>query len=185
MTVVKGGINGVEMSRHWSMPSANTLTILPILKLVGRYIRGSKLSLDPFARNCSVCDITNDLNENTSAMFNMFALDFLKTIVSNGITADLVIFDPPFSPRQIKECYESIGLKMAQSDALMTNWKKERDVINDILSPDGYVISFGWNSNGMGIKRQFKIIELMLVSHGAGHNDTIVTVENRITRRLI
>jgi hypothetical protein len=44
----------------------------------------------------------------------------------------------------------------------------------------GYCISFGWNSNGMGKNRGFEIVEILLVSHGGHHNDTIVTVERKV-----
>jgi hypothetical protein len=39
---------------------------------------------------------------------------------------------------------------------------------------------FGWNSSGIGIKRGFELIEVLLVCHGGSHNDTIVTVERKI-----
>ena len=90
---------------------------------------------------------------------------------------DLVIFDPPYSPRQIKECYDGIGKKMRQMDAFRTHWKPERDVINELLVPGGYVLSLGWNSIGMGKKRDYTIKELLLVCHGPGHNDTICMAE--------
>jgi hypothetical protein len=32
----------------------------------------------------------------------------------------------------------------------------------------------------MGIKRNFKLIEVLIVAHGGAHNDTIVTVERKI-----
>lgn len=41
----------------------------------------------------------------------------------------------------------------------------------------GEVLSFGWNSVGMGKSRGFEIVEIMLVSHGGMHNDTIYVRE--------
>lgn len=32
----------------------------------------------------------------------------------------------------------------------------------------------------MGIKRDFELLEVLLVAHGAAHNDTIVTVERKL-----
>jgi len=40
------------------------------------------------------------------------------------------------------------------------------------------VISFGWNSGGIGKTNGFEILEILLVAHGA-HNDTICTVERK------
>ena len=39
------------------------------------------------------------------------------------------------------------------------------------------VITFGWNSGGIGKKYGFEIIRILLVPHGGWHNDTICTVE--------
>ena len=56
----------------------------------------------------------------------------------------------------------------------MGNLKKE---IARITKPNGIVISFGWNTNGIGKTKGFEIIEIMTVAHGGQHNDTICTVE--------
>ena len=44
----------------------------------------------------------------------------------------------------------------------------------------GKVVSFGWNSGGIGMKYGFKIDRILLVPHGGSHNDTIVTVETKL-----
>ena len=59
-------------------------------------------------------------------------------------------------------------------------WKKCKDEIDRILKPNGIVISFGWNSNGMGKTRGYAKKEILLVAHGDNHNDTIVTVEKKV-----
>lgn len=41
----------------------------------------------------------------------------------------------------------------------------------------GKVITFGWNSGGIGYKYGFEIERILLVPHGGWHNDTICTVE--------
>ena len=43
----------------------------------------------------------------------------------------------------------------------------------------GVVLSFGWNSNGMGAPAGFKVVEVLLCRHGGGHNDTICLAEVR------
>ena len=53
-----------------------------------------------------------------------------------------------------------------------------------IVEPGGYAILCGWNSNGLGRKNGFKLIEVLLVPHGWQKGDTIVTVEKKINRRL-
>lgn len=167
----------MKFTRVWAMPSSNTFEIPPIGDLVKYYLRQSKVSIDPFARNKRWATYTNDLNPATEAEYHMDVLDFLKMLKEKNIRADLVIFDPPYSPRQIKECYDSIGLKMGALDAMRTNWQPERDLIDDLLVVGGYVISCGWNTMGMGEKRPYEQVELLDVCHGVGHNDTLVLVE--------
>lgn len=161
------------------MPASDTFDVLPIGELIKRHLRKSKISVDPFARNKRWATYTNDLNPETAAEYHMDAYEFLLMLKNKGVQADLVIFDPPYSPRQIKECYDSIGLKMGQLDAMRTNWQPERDLINQILAVGGVVVSCGWNSMGMGQKRPFSQDELLIVCHGVGHNDTLVLVESK------
>jgi hypothetical protein len=42
------------------------------------------------------------------------------------------------------------------------------------------VISFGYNSNGIGRSRGFDVIEIMLLFFGGNRNDIIVTVERKV-----
>ena len=42
------------------------------------------------------------------------------------------------------------------------------------------MLSFGWNSGGIGKSLGFEIIEILLVAHGGAHNDTICTVERKL-----
>jgi hypothetical protein len=165
------------------MPSADTFSVKPIGEFVKRYLKRSRISVDPFARNCKLARFTNDLNPETSAQSHLDAETFLKdlTFADKPGVCDLLIFDPPYSPRQISECYKSIGREVGtegtQNAAL---YKRCRDAAVPILSPNAIVLSFGWNSAGMGKGRDFEIIEILLVCHGAGHNDTICLAEKRI-----
>jgi hypothetical protein len=59
-------------------------------------------------------------------------------------------------------------------------WSNCRKEISRIVKSTGKVISFGWNTNGIGIKHGFKITKVVLVAHGSQHNDTIATVEVKI-----
>ena len=68
-------------------------------------------------------------------------------------------------------------MKDTQNGAL---YKRVKDAFSPKIKTNGKVICFGWNSMGFGIKRGFQIERILLVSHGGGHNDTIVTVERKI-----
>ena len=37
-----------------------------------------------------------------------------------------------------------------------------------------------WNSNGVGKKRNFEMVEVLLFPHGGSKHDTIVTVDKKL-----
>jgi hypothetical protein len=173
--------SNVTIKRTWAMPNKDTHKVVPIYDFMVGYLQKAMFSIDPFARDCELAHYRNDLNPNTKATSHLDSLMFLKKLEAQNDRPDLVIFDPPYSPEQMKRAYDSFGLKMAGRDALRTaGWKDEKDVIAKILTDKGIVLSFGWNSSGMGEKRGFEIIEILLVCHGAGHHDTICMAERRI-----
>lgn len=176
----------VNYHRVWAMPSADTFDIPPIGVLVKRYLRESSCSVDPFARNKEWATWTNDLNPDTRAQYHMQAIDFLLMLKSKDVMADLVLFDPPYSPRQIKEVYDGIGKEMGREGGqLSSGWTAERNAIHEILAVGGIVISCGWNSMGMGLRHGYDFLEGLMVCSGAGHNDTIITVEQKVAHQLL
>jgi len=165
-------------SRQWAMPNKDTFTIPVIGAFVQRYLKQSKVSVDPFARNKRWATYTNDLNPETEAEYHMESRKFLQMLVDQRIKADLFIFDPPYSPRQISECYATAGLKAGMEDTQNSRLVKEcRDLIRLLSSPGAVCLSFGWNSAGMG--HGWEMEKLMLVAHGGCHNDTICMAERQ------
>lgn len=169
------------INRKFGNPSKHTFTIPPIKDLIWRYVKDGAGWVDPFAGENSPAMMTNDLNKNKPTAFHLPAIDFCKQIKGRyrGI-----LFDPPYSPRQIKECYEGIGLKVHQEDTQSSFYGNVKNAICDKILPNGYAISFGWNSNGFGRNRGFKVIEILIVPHGGNRNDTIVVVEKKINKEI-
>lgn len=166
------------INRVWSMPNKNTFSIPPIKELVERYtVRGEKrkIIVDPFANGCKIGTITNDLNPKFDTTYHLDALDFLKLL--DDESADIVLYDPPYSPRQVKECYDNIGISVTADDTKASWRAKHLDEIARILKPGGICLCFGWNTNGVGKKRGFEMIEVLIVPHGGSKNDTLCTVE--------
>ena len=163
------------------MPNSDTFSVSPIKDFVRSYLRDSKVSIDPFARNKRWATYTNDLNPATEAEHHMDAEKFLLMLAVRGVKADLILFDPPYSPRQISECYKSVGQdvgrKETQSAVL---YQRVRDAIVPVATEDAVVLSFGWNTVGMGKRHGFEQIEVMLCCHGGAHNDTICLAERRL-----
>ncbi len=81
------------------MPSADTFDIPAISDFVLKYLSGSDCSIDPFARNKQWATWTNDINPETAAKEHLEARRFLRQLELNNVTADLVLFDPPYRPK--------------------------------------------------------------------------------------
>lgn len=175
----------MRFARVFANPSADTFDIKPIRSLVKRYLQKAAISVDPFARNKQWATYTNDLNPETSAEYHLDAFDFLQMLFDKGIKADLVLFDPPYTRRQVAECYDQIGRKYLNEDSqyFSLNWKREREAINHILEIGGFVISFGYHSNGMQLCGAYQEEELLLVRHGGNHYDTICIVERKLAHQ--
>lgn len=91
-----------------------------------------------------------------------------------------MLYDPPYSPRQVSECYHHYGKKVTVLDT-SARWRKQHlDQIQRILKLGGKAICFGWNTNGVGKTRGFELKRILIVAHGGSHNDTLVTVEKKI-----
>lgn len=181
-TIYKGKseTSDIIFKRVWAMPSAWTFTIRPVKELLQRYMGESGANwVDPFAGKNSPAWTTNDMNPDMPAMYHMEALDFAKAIHHEwGYTG--ILFDPPYSFRQISEHYKSIGMKATKMQTSMAFYEKVKSALCEKVKIGGYVISFGWNSNGFGKRRGYKIVEILMIAHGGSKNDTIVTVEQRI-----
>jgi hypothetical protein len=161
------------------MPNSETFAMLPIQQLLNKWLKGRPVIIDPFARNSTRATITNDLDPNTLAQYHMLAEEFVDVL--NSDTADAVLFDPPYSPRQISECYQGVGLKCGSKDTQNARlYKRVKDGLDRALKSEGIAICFGWNSMGFGVGRGYELLEVLMVPHGGAHNDTIVTVERKV-----
>lgn len=170
----------MRFSRAFAMPNAETFGIQPIGEFVRAYLACSKVSVDPFARNRDWATYTNDINPATSAQSHQDAEAFLRDLDARGVTADLALFDPPYSPRQVSEHYREAGLKVTAEDTQNGRlYRRVRDALDLLMAPGGLVLSFGWQSAGMGIGRGYELLETLLVAHGGGHNDTICIAERK------
>lgn len=167
----------VVFDRKWEMPNHKTFSIKAINRLIYKYLKPEHLSIDPFANECKIAKITNDLNPEYDTNFHLDALDFLKTFDDNSV--DFVFYDPPYSLRQVSECYKNVGISVTM-ETTQSSWRsKHIDEIARIIKSDGIVMCFGWNSSGVGKVRGFELVEVLLVAHGGSHNDTICTVERK------
>lgn len=168
----------IIFNRVWSMPSAWTFTIRPVKELLQRYVGNGKNWVDPFAGQNSPAQYTNDMNPHMPAGCHMEALEYATKVLNEEY--DGILFDPPYSFRQISEHYKGLGMKATQMQTGMAFYEKVKSALCEKVKKGGYVISFGWNSNGFGKARGYKIIEILMIAHGGSKNDTIVVVEQKV-----
>jgi hypothetical protein len=117
-------------------------------------------------------EVANDIDATIPCtLFQMDALECAKMFREKGELFDVVLLDPPYSYRKSMELYN--GNRNSRFKQLL-------DVIPDILTVNGLVITFGYHSRVMSASRGFQIREICLVSHGGAQHDTIVSVEERI-----
>ncbi len=176
------------------MPNHSTFKIKPIAELLKEEMNAvnwnferkypyrdcditkvERLWIDPFCGECSPAQIKNDLNPKIEANYHVDALEFLKQFPDASV--DGVLYDPPYSVRQVAECYKMVGIPVTQETTRATFWSNSKDEVARIVKSGGKVICFGWNTMGLGVNRGFEMTRILLVPHGGPHNDTIVTVE--------
>ncbi len=170
----------IRYNRVWAMPNKNTFSIKPIKELIQRCMYG--YSIDPFANVNTLATVTNDINPEYCTDSCTDALDFLRSIKSGSV--DTVLFDPPYSPRQVSECYKRMDKTVNMQTTQSSFWSKLKKEIARVTHIGSIVISCSWNTGGIGKGLGFELKEVLLVPHGGWHNDTIVVVESKVQEGL-
>lgn len=172
----------LRIERAWAMPSKNTFSITPIGAFVQAEM-GEGLWIDPFSCGCRIAGITNDLNPDVDADYHLDALDFFALFDDDSV--DGVLYDPPYSSRQVAECYHGVGREVTMETTQGSFWAKHKREMARIVKHGGKVLSFGWNSGGVGRKYGFEMTRILLVAHGGRTTTPYVPRNTRsLTRRL-
>ena len=169
-----------------------------VKKLLDRYVRrtvertgGCWQGCDPFARRSITTSawaewfVTNDLNEEMPTDHHMEANDFGEYVRDCGIIMDLVLFDPPYTLRQLKDHYEAVGMNLPQWQT-QNQWRRCKDALAPLVPPGGYAITFGYSTRGFGAYRGFKKREILILQSGGipDRYDVLVTVEEKVQTAL-
>lgn len=176
----------MEINRVWEMPDSRTFKIRAIRNIILKYVKEGDTVIDPFANESNIKEhlpksckyISNDLDTQYNNDYHLEAQDFLQLFDDNSI--DVVLYDPPYSSRQVSECYKSLGRSVTISDTNSGYFTKFKKEIARVLKPNGIVITCGWNTNGVGKKYGMDLLEVLDIAHGGAHYDTLVTVERKI-----
>ena len=160
----------MRIERIWEMPSRYTFKMKAVASLLEQEMSG--VWADPFCGLYSPAKIRNDFDLTRMAEYHLDGLDFLRQFANSSL--DGVLFDPPYSVEQALRKYKPVhGGTAGRAEY----WAKCKDEIARVLRPEGKAICFAWDSNGIGRGRGFELQRVLLLCHGACHNDTIVTVE--------
>jgi len=141
------------------MPNKRTFQIPVIKKLIKSEIKPGDIIIEPFPFNSKID-----------------AYDYLLTLSDSSV--DIVLLDPPYSGRQVKEHYNQKNIKVESWHTSSHFMGRIRKQVARILKPGGKVLRFGWNSGR--IYKGFEIQRILLLCHGSEHNDTIVTVQKKM-----
>jgi hypothetical protein len=158
------------------MGSKWTFQIKPIAVLLERYMQKGKylvpfggLTRFPTKEGREVVYI--DLNPKLPKPYILGdAFEIMQEMIKNGERWDGLILDPPYTYYQTVRTY---GMKRVQEITQL------RTLTERLVNEDGWVITLGYNSTGMGESRGWTKQEIMIVNLGGSHNDIIITVEMR------
>ena len=135
LRIIKGDIH-MEIKRVWAMPNSRTFSIKPINELIHKYkriVNADGVIIDPFANKNKLASITNDLDESYDTDYHLDATDFLKMF--NAESVDMVLYDPPYSPRQVSECYKKLGHTVDMKTTQASYWSQQKKEIARIVKP--------------------------------------------------
>jgi hypothetical protein len=131
-------------------------------------------------RGCA--EISNDLNQwfipdkgadplKIETTYHMDALECVKMLAAQGKKFQRIVLDPPYSYRKSMEMYQG---------KFSSHFKQICDVIPQVLTSDGKVVTFGYHSIIMGEDRGFRVAEICLFAHGGAMRTTIATIEEEL-----
>ncbi len=122
----------LKLSRAWAMPNKNTFSIKPVREFIDRHLTAGTW-IDPFANVNRIASITNDLDPQHKCDYQLDAIDFLKQF--DSLYVEGILFDPPYSPRQVSESYRALGRTVNMETTQATYWSALRRKSRESSSP--------------------------------------------------
>ena len=149
-------------------PRKYTFEMPKIKQYIEEISKGNVLNLFAGKIRLNINEIRVDIDNKYNPTYNMDAFKFIKT---TNMKFDTIILDPPYNIRKAREKY---------NNNYIGSFTKIKNELVKIITKNGIIITFGYDSNGMSECRGFEKKEIWLICHGGDHNDTIVTVERKI-----
>lgn len=141
-----------------------------IKQWVERNSKGKVLNLFSGKILLEVDEIRNDIDKEMKADYHEDSLEFVKNW--SKFKFDTIILDPPYSFRKAMEMYHGY---------YASKFRLIADYLDRILSENGKIISFGYHSTFMGMKRGYYLNSMCIFGHGGAQHCTIAIIEKRQT----
>ena len=120
----------MKITRKWHMPNKHTFDIKPIKELIEKYLIDG-IVIDPFANKNKIATITNDLDPQYDTDYHLDALDFLKLFDDKSV--GMVLYDPPYSPRQVSECYKALDMTVNMQTTQSSYWGNQKKEVSRVV----------------------------------------------------
>lgn len=135
---------------------------------VENHCEGVVLNLFAGKVRLDVDEVRVDIDPDADADYYMDAYDFVYKAVTDSTKFGTIVLDPPYNIRKSREKY---------GERWIGSFTKIKNMLPQILSPNGVIITLGYDTVGMSKSRGFEKEAICLVCHGGDHNDTICLKE--------
>lgn len=153
-----------QSARKW------TFEMPLVKKWVEKWCEGKVLNLYAGKTKINADETRIDVSNDYKPDYHMSDIEFIEHAKNKGLLYNTILLDPDYNLRKAMEKYKGNH---------RSKFAKVKDEILYILAPMGRVITFGYNSNNMGVKRGFELIAITLICHFGARHDTIATVDIR------
>jgi len=163
---------GIEFTYLRQPPKKYTFEMPQLLKWTIQNCKGRTLNLFAGKTRLAGVDETRiDLNPEMPADYHMDAFEFVLMAKAKGWKFDTIIFDPPYNLRKSREKYFGV---------YTSELRKIKTELPNIVSEGGFVISYGYDTTGMGRSRGFELVHVCVINHSGDHNDTLCIIERKM-----
>lgn len=147
-------------------PKSYTFEMPKLRKWQEQLAKGKVLNLFAGKVKLNCNEVRVDIDLNAPADYHMDAYDFVKQW--RGKPFDTVILDPPYNLRKAMEKYDG---------RFIHRFTRLKNALPSIMRVGGIVITYGYDTTGMGVRRGFVKEGVGMINHSGAHKDTLIVIE--------
>lgn len=187
--------------QHWLTKMGNQpFSNKHVRRILDRYIRhhnelnfpNGLVIVDPFARDSFTTQLpsalTNDLNSDMPTNYHAEANDWCEWLLEEHLgpgSVDLILFDPPYSLRLLKDHYDHEDIKLERWQT-WNMFGRAKAACAKLLKVNGHFISFGYTTRGLGRRKGFEKEQIHIFQSNKTPDsyDVLMTVERKVQHNL-